>query len=642
MKKMNAALLAVMMSTLFLTAAVVPVVEAAPEPVAQSYDGLDPGTEEAIDWWLRVIPGVNTVKGIYDFFTRDSGSYDPGAGADNAMKAYARNVDSIRSSEQIYNVYSVASNLVDNDRLTWKLTDAYLNRAAEIGAGSMWYEGASFNPDDILAFAGIYASVGDGNYNTQAVLDRAASAVIDLKGDWNGTEYGGSMSISFIWDEGGTGDCSSALYLDFFSLAEVSAGKNLVYLTAPTGVDVDATSHTIWAYTTTGTITPVTPGSPARPLVLGPNLVDDMESGWYILSPGIYGGPFMPSVSERAAPISGAVGLICDESYGYIRTLSDTTMQVVWGGMQEQTSTFDFRISGGADNIVAQNALAGIVRSYSAYMEQLSSLLHEAAESAQVMWTISATARTSNPLLSPASIIPHLKNVDVGPEQSYAMYVAALDQIGQYNTTYGGLLKSTAAKISAQSLDLYCHGSIHASDGTILADNVIFTPYIYIQDWTIYSGKASTLRQDGLAMVWATADSAAGWVPSPATDSYQALILQKGTYFVADQIIYRGAEVPSLHLDVEEISQMEIFKKVEWTRPEPPKVLSAEQLVMMIVIELGAIIALIGYAFKIPQLIIAGAVVALLGFFLSGWIARVALGTEGFWDWLPFWQGGRI
>ena len=85
----------------------------------------------------------------------------------------------------------------------------------------MWHEGASFNPDDIPGICGIYASVGDGNYNTQAVLI-VPSAVIDLKG-LNEAEYGGSMTLPL--GRRRHRRRSSALYLDFFSLAEVSAAN---------------------------------------------------------------------------------------------------------------------------------------------------------------------------------------------------------------------------------------------------------------------------------------------------------------------------------------------------------------------------------------------------------------------------------
>lgn len=611
----------------------------APTEEAEAGPWIDEGTGEAIDWWLRVIPGVNTVKGIYDFMNSSGGSYETPAGADEAMKAYARNVDALRSAEQMHNLYGISANLVRTDTETWKLTDAFLNRAAEIAAGSLWYEGARFDADATLQFGGIYESIGNGSRNTSEILDEAVRVSANLKHSWDSTEYGGPLNVEMIWDGGTTGTCSDRLLADFFTLAAASSGRNVVYLVKSETSDMSLTSKTVWAYTSTGTITPIAPGSPSMPLALGPNDVSHLPSGLYVLSPGTYGGPFISAVGEAAAPVRGAMGIIRDTHYGY--AIGDGgAITVYWNGVTSGSRTLDLKITGSDDPITAENALFPLVTAYSDYMDRLTQLLFEAAQSAQIMWTISATAHSSNILLSPSSIIPHLKDMDIGAEQSYAMYVMALDQIGQYNSTYGGKLRDGMTRISAQSLDLYCHGSIHAADGMPIAENVIFSPYIYVQDWTIYSGRFNTLTQDGMAMVWDTADTTVGWDGAQSSAGYQSILLKKGMYFVADEIQYKGALVPSVHLDVEEVQQIDIFRGLDWDRPEPPRVLSAEQLIMVIVIELGAIVALLGYAFKIPQLMIAGAIVALLGFVLSGWIARVVLGAEGFWDWLPFMVGG--
>jgi hypothetical protein len=260
-------------------------------------------------------------------------------------------------------------------------------------------------------------------------------------------------------------------------------------------------------------------------------------------------------------------------------------------------------------------------------MDQLTARLFEAASAAQVMWTISATAHESNILLSPSSIIPHLRDINVSPEQAYAMYVLALDQIGQYNTNHGELLKDGMTKISAQSLDLYCYGSIHAADGTVIAKNVIFTPYIYVRDWTIYSGEHNTMTQDGMVMIWDTGkDTAVGWGGPSTTDAYASLLLDKGAYMSIDEIHYKGELVPSLKLDVVSVEQMEIFSGVDWDRQDPPNVLNATTLIMIILLEAAAIVLLVGYIIGRYELYIVALVIALIGILASEWVARIALG----------------
>lgn len=639
-KKTAIAALAAMSVMLMLTLSMIPTASAAEEVEVEhsmATAGLiENGTIDAIKWWLRVLPGTSSAMGIYDYYNLDSNRLDIPAGDNDAIKAFARNVDAQRSAEQQYNLLMVASDLVRNDTQTWKLTDAYLNRAAEIAAGSVWYEGAKFDADGILEYGGLYEAISTGNLNTQDVLDRAVTVSVDLRDEWDATNYGGQLQIQLIWDNGGTGNAATTLHADFCTLAVVSGANNVVYLSQTIGDDATPENSTIWAYTSAaGSITSIAPGSTSMSLTKGENDVSSLPSGFYRLSPGTYGGPFMSSVSEHAAPLKGVMGIICDDSYGYASSSGDE-IDIFWSGTTVQSTTLDYQITGCDTPQTSHGSPAALVRSYSEYYDQLTTLLYEAAEAAQVMWTISANTHTSNLLLSPSSLIPHLRNVGIDAEQSYAMYVMALDQIGQYNQSYGGVLKDGMTKISAQSLDLYCHGSIYAADGTAIAENVIFTPYIYLKDWTIYSGQYNTFSQDGLVMVWDVANTAAGWTMSSTTGNYQSIVVQKGAYFLSDEILYDGAQVPNIHLDVEEVQRISAFSELEWDRADAPKLLSASTLIMIIVVELGAIIALIGYIVRTPSIIVIGLIIALIGLVASGWIARVALGNEGLWDWLPW------
>ncbi len=593
---------------------------------AEAAPWFDEGTEEAIYWWLRVLPVTSQITGVYEYLTLDKNPSPPPAGNDDAVKAYARDVDALRSAEQMYNIYGISASLVRADTETWKLSAAYLNRAAEIGAGSLWYEGAVFDADAILEFASIYESVGNGNRNTQEILDEAVRVSADLKSAWSSTSYGGPLNIEITWDGGSTGACSERLALDFMTLASASADRNIVYLTKTATGDAPDTARTIWAYTTTGSITPIAPGAASMPLSLGANDVGSLPSGFYKLSPGMYGGPFVSAVGENAAPIKGASGIIKDNEYGYITAQGDGEVSVYWKGAVSKSSTLDFKITGSSQTQTSLNAPLGLVSAYAAYMDRLTALLYESASAAQVMWTISAKAHTSNMLLSPSSIIPHLSNMDVSPEQAYALYVLALDQLGQYNAAHGEVLRDGMTKISTQSLDLYCQGSIYAADGTAIAENVIFTPYIYVKDWTLYSGVHNTMTQDGLAMVWDKGETAVGWGGPSTTDTYASLVLDKGAYMSIDEIHYKGELVPSLKLDVVSVEQIDVFKGVDWDRQDPPKVMDASTLIMIILLEAAAIVLLLGYIAGRYELYIVALVIAIIALVASEWVARIALG----------------
>lgn len=591
------------------------------EPVPVLERPWDDGTRDAMLWWLRVIPVTGTVVGIYDYYNQD-GRLPVPAGSDDTVKEFARNLDALRSAEQQYNLLMVASDLVRNDTQTWKLTDAYLNRAAEISAGTIWYENAVFNADEILEYAGVYNAISTGNMNTADVLNQAVKVSVDLRDEWDATNYGQALDIKMIWDGGNTGNATSALYADFCTLVTATSDANIVYLTQSGDEFTTAENSTIWAYTNSGSLTPLAGGTTIS-LAKGANDVSTLPSGFYRLTPGTYGGPFLQSVSANAAPTKGVMGIVCDESYGYVMSDGDN-VKIWWNDTLTTSATLDYEITGCSNPQTSHGSPFALVNSYAAYMDQLTDLLYESANAAQTMWTISAQVNTSNILLSPSALIPHLANVGITPEQSYAMYVLALDQISQYNANYGSILKDGMTKISAESLDLYCQGSVYTSDGTPIAENVIFTPYVYIRDWTIIAERHNTFGQDGLIMIWDTADSAEGW-SMPASTQYESVLVEKGAYIVPNEIYYNGENTDSIRLKVEEIERIYAFAELDFERADAPKVLDASTLIMIIMIELSIIIALIGYVTGQRVMYTIALILLLVGMLLPEFIASIAL-----------------
>ncbi len=585
----------------------------------------DEGTEQAVKWWLRVLPISGTIAGIFDYYDYTHNDRFPVASSDDAILQYAREIDAQRSVEQLYNLLMVASNLVSTDTQTWQLTATYLDRVAEISAAMYWDDSVVYDPNAVLEIAGVYALLAAGNLSTQDILDKAVQVSADLRAKWDATNYGGSLNIEGTWDGGDTGISTSRLYTDFLTLVMASVGKNVVYISQSTDDLASATNSTIWAYTNAGTITSVMPGSDPVTLNLGANDISELSSGFYVLSSGTYGGPFLSAVSSDSATVTGATGLICDDTYGFAVTEGDK-VRIFWdGAYRGVSSTLDFRITGDGISYTSYGSLLSLTLSYGAYMDQLSELLLEASIAAQTMWTITDTAKQSNILLSPSILMPHLTNVGIDAQQSYAIYVMALSQIAAYNTTYGEVLKDGMTQISAESLDLYCHGSVYDQYGNLVLENAILTPYTYLNDMKVSTGK-TLYNQDGLIMVWDMADTLVGWDMPTDTAAYEPMIMPQGAYLVLDEIVYAGEEVSTVTLEVVKVERIAAFDDILFERSDTPAVLDASTLVMIIVIELGIIIALIGYITRMPGLIAAGAIVALVGFFASDWIARFILG----------------
>lgn len=633
-KRIGYAALSCAIVALLVTCAFIPMVmedttEATTEPV--TYD------DTALSWTdvrqtLAIIPYYysDVWAGIGDWIsgTKSSSPSDTGE--------YARATESINTLNNVILVSRLASQLVDNDRQTWTLAESYLNRASEIGAASTWYEGATFDADDILDYAGLLELISTGNFNTQYALDSAYDAAGNQMTDWAADDQLSSIQMRIIWNGGNTAYATSGLYLDFCTIVTASSGQNLIYLDTSsldeTGMDT-ATNHTIYNFGSAGTITSTLAGSSPISLASGANSITELglTSGWYTLSSGVYGGPFMSSVSSTAATNNGGVVIVCDSTIGYVTTTS-TGVSIVYGGATYASTYLRYQTL--ADSVSTDTStttdggdvVAKMVKTYANYYAELKTRLFSSADAAQVMWNISSSAHSGNILLSPSSIIPQLTNLDIDVNQSYSLYVAALDQISSYYENNEELLKASEATISVESLKLYCYGTLYNADGTVLAANVIFTPYVYVRDMTISTTGYNVFDQSAMVMVWDTAASSlSGWENTGTERT--VVLMEKGTYFTASSIMYNNNAVDSVDLEVKKIVTTGAFGD-DYIEPVPvPDGKDTSWILKLAIIELGAIIALLGIfpLHRSEFVIIIGVIVIALGFFASDLIYNLVI-----------------
>ena len=264
---------------------------------------------------------------------------------------------------------------------------------------------------------------------------------------------------------------------------------------------------------------------------------------------------------------------------------------------------------------------------YAGQMDVFADCVYKAAVAGQTMWMISANAGEANILLSPSSVSPDLVGIGIDANQSYAMYVSALSQMSAYYGAYGEQLKAGEVKISSESLDLYCHGSIYDADGVEIASDVVFTPYVYVSNMAVTSG-TNTFSQDGVIMIWDWGTGGlSGWDASDA-ESHNVVVMPKGASFVADEIVYHGEAAQSVQLTVKEIQRTEGLQDIVRNSIEDPE--SAGDwsvLAVLIMVELAAIFAIAGYAFRVPVLYILAAVSAAVGLLAGDWVLDLLVGV---------------
>lgn len=548
----------------------------------------------------------------------------PAASDSNEVKVFAR--ESVRASAaNDFAAWCISSaGLVDNNARTWGLAESYTDRAAEIAAGSLWSKGTAYDSEAVLMYAGVYSLTADSLFNTNVSLGYGVRNIADRLSDWTGAYD--TITASLAWNGGSTPDCTDSCSVDFTSIVISGDGQRVFFGGSNTDSPVWVlSSATVTMKSDAGTEIRLEPGKHT----------DEIPTGWYTLSAGTYGGLFLPSPGGNSASVSGGAVIGADGTYGYA-VPKDGGLTVSWEGKQYTTSYLKYRWSSDGKTTETQTVdgsdpLAYLITKYGAQTEAIVNVLAKSAQAGQTMWSISAQAGSSNILLSPSSISPRLTNVGVDANQSYALYVLALSQISDYWKSYGTQLTASQTKISSESLDLYIKGTIYCSDGTVAVSDAVFTPYVYLKNMTVQARVNNTFNQDGTCMVWTSGfiDDLSEFAGSEP-EKHKYVIMPEGSYFTAEEVMYGGHAAADLTLHVKEIGKIDTLSDLDPDgTPQPPKVLDADMLCMIIVLELGALIAAIGLYFRQPLIIVAGAIVALLGIVAKDWVADLMLGWFG-------------
>lgn len=568
-------------------------------------------------------------------------TYDPPAGSDESLKEYAREVAIGYTADSITILSNTVGMMLDSNNDTWSLAQTHLNRVSEISAATLWSSGSIYDPENVLNYAGVYGILADGLYNTSYAitygLDNLANERIYGQSGWSSKDWGQSISSYFVWEGGQTAASSSALKLSMASI--VNAGQstgNRVY------INTDGGNVTLYSMNG-GTVTDAATGNAVLTMAAGSSQTISIPTGFYTLSAGTWASNgILPTVSadqpERCATVYGGAVIDVDGSLGFVTVNDDETMSIVYGG-QTYTSSYlryafaadGYTIYTDPDSESNPDPLTYVIQAYADQMDVFADSINRAAVAGQTMWTISAQAGQANALLSPTSVSVNLANLGFDANQSYALYVSALSQISAYNEAYGDVLSAGQVKISAESLQLYCYGDVYAADGSLIAENVVMTPYVSVQNMTILSGgQTSTFTQDGTVMIWSTTSSGLADFDASHSSEHGAIVMPRGSYIVVDEMVYDGQEAPSVTLKVKEIARTEgLDGLVPSTDPDLPQVLSASTLVMIILIELAVIVALVGYAVRVPGLWLIALIIALLGIFIPDTIANWLLGVFG-------------
>lgn len=547
----------------------------------------------------------------------------PPAGSSDDIKDFAKEISMSNTADAISVLVGTSSILVDNNSQTWALAQSHLNRVSEISAGSLWESGATYDPARVLQGGAVYSVIANGMWNTSYALDYGLNELSDgMLKYWSGQDWASGIDASLVWT-GGSMPAGTSLTINLTPIVMADQDNGRVYLSSSSA---QYGSITVWS-DVGGTISSLD-GIVQRSISPGINVIESLPDGFYTLSQGTWAGQFLPyavtSDSQDHAAVAGGAVISDGDSIAFV-TFSEGSVRIrtqssgSWNTVDSDSLKIRFSSGSSYDADITD-----IIEVYAEQIAVMQDCIVKAAVAGQTMWTISAMAGSANILLSPSSISPDLTNLGFDANQSFALYVSALSQISSYYASYGEVLSAGQVKISAESLELYCHGTIHAMDGSVIAENAIFTPYSNIENMIVSRGNVTTFGSSGTVMVWATGVPGLAGFDASTTEMHTAVVMPEGSYFVADEISYRGESVSSVKLTVKEISRTDTLQSIVRDDISSPKVLSADVLVAVIMVELAVILGLIGVTFfRSPVLIVVAVIIAAVGIFFPEIVARL-------------------
>lgn len=171
-------------------------------------------------------------------------------------------------------------------------------------------------------------------------------------------------------------------------------------------------------------------------------------------------------------------------------------------------------------------------------------------------------------------------------------------------------------QISPESLGLIVYGDIYY-EGVKIAENAVYTPFVY-SDAEIAVG-SQYLGVNGLAMVWATDVPSLGQWDGKTSDA--TILSISGATLDVGNIVANGSETSSISLEVASMERLGLIGFDVPEVPDTPATIDVVFLLQIIIVLLGAVVAVAGLATRNPWLILIGALIAVVGYLLAGWIA---------------------
>lgn len=602
--------LSIFLAAIICSVAAIPIVDSMQTPPEEDAEAIAPLVIFGVGILIGVVVGGGTVYYVMNHDTPDT-VIDPELNLANYRKAEAE-----KTQAALLNSAEMANSGLTIDSYVWGFTDSYWQRSVELIAASDWTAGATYDAEYILQKATVVENMDRLYYSWQHVVDSHFWAHRDVRSIWSGDYTPLNMGFAYDYE---SIYADGQIYTDTLSRVLPVAGGNRVYLSATLPEDANpATSGKIYV-NGTGRVT-YDDGQVIN-LTSGTYSLSTFRSGYCTLSGAEFFGPFLPA-AVNSADIQGAMALITGTETLFAYADGDE-IKIRNGNNVTSSSSLSYEVTYPNKDGVTQTLTADLSKVLTGWNAIIAGMEHTVSTSSNVSWAawqLYDSMGSANPLVSVSAIMPDLTNVTMTREQIYAMSVLAMIQISKWMESTSKPMMSTDLMISEESMDLICKGTIKAANGTVVAEDAVFTPYAYIRDQMVRIG-TTIWTQPGMALVWGSTDT---WSGEADLTSMELLTLDTGMTMEIDSMEYLGAPVESMILDVKEM--VVVKNKYLDDHPDPTPVPEPKDLTLLVKVlffVIAALVAVVGFYTRNPVLLLIALAIGLVAYFAAPWLAGV-------------------
>lgn len=510
----------------------------------------------------------------------------------------APDTTALRAAETITTTLGISGPWSEFINQLMPMTNALRDRTAEIAASEIWAAGKTLDPDDILVRSGTLADSACGAVTAASAISKRLEATSQISAEYKigGTTMNAGTARVMHYGLGTNvvADSADRVYIYTEREGDQVTGT----------IDVRGGAATIRAPGKTYTLSEGTNDLKA----LG------IPSGIYELQAGrSYIGSLYPCKAADAATVLPA--MVLKGAGGTMHIMkSGSTVSAVGGGTGDK---IEIKFSHAGETATAD--LTPGLDIMAQYLTGSMAVVDHAVGAAQAVWEVFNTAGRASIWASPSMLMPNLDNMSFTPTQSYMIYMASLQQMCDYYKTARDNFSPEDVKISEDSLDLVCYGTIRSATNDVMANNAIFTPVCYLRDQAVTVG--STLwGQAGLAMLYEQA-------PGGKLSSKGIVPLESGYRITLTKIVYKGTvyDQPGqgVTLHVHKLTTIEGWRGGD-IEPTPPQ--KADWL-QIVVIALGLLALVAGALTRRWDILLGGLILIACGIVVVPMISPLIGGT---------------